>query len=672
MVTDAMSALGMETSDADVMVDQMAKTASSTNTSVAQLGEGILKIGATARNVKGGTAELNTALGILANNGIKGAEGGTHLRNVILSLQEGCEDGAIAVGDMSVQVYDAEGNMRSLNDILGDMNTAMDGMTAEEKNNIISKIFNKTDLASVNALLANTGDTWDDLQNSITNSAGAAQQMADTQLDNLQGQLTLLKSALEGLAISIGEILMPYIKSIVSHIQSFVDWLNNLDERTQKIIVTVALVVAAIGPVLIIVGKVISSVGTIMTIVPKVVSLMGTVKTAMAGLNATMATNPIGLIITAIGLLVAAFIYLWNNCEGFREFWINLWEKIKEVAITVWTAIKDFFVTIWEAIKNTFTTVVNAISSFLSSAWNAIKTTVETVMNAIKTVISTIWNAIKTVFETVFNAIKTVVTTYFNIYKTIIETVLNVIKTVVTTVWNAIKTAVETVVNAIKTVITTAWNAIKTTTSTIFNAVKSVVTSVWNGIKSAVMNVVNTMKSGISNGFNAIKSTISNIVNGIKNTISNVFNTIWSTVSGIVNKLKSVFNFSWSLPKIKLPHFSITGSFSLNPPSIPHFSVDWYKKAMSGGMILKDATIFGQSGGTLLGGGEAGDEAVVGVSSLRSMIQDAVSSATLSVSGDQPLINIEEMSVRSDDDIRKISQQLNTLLTAGRRAKGLV
>ena len=246
------------------------------------------------------------------------------------------------------------------------------------------------------------------------------------------------------------------------------------------------------------------------------------------------------------------------------------------------------------------------------------------------------------------------------------------IKTLVTTVWNAIKTAVETVVNAIKTVITTAWNAIKTTTSTIFNAVKSVVTSVWNGIKSAVMNVVNTMKSGISNGFNAIKSTVSNIVNGIKSTISNVFNTIWSTVSGIVNKLKSVFNFSWSPPKIKLPHFSITGSFSLNPPSIPHFSVDWYKKAMSGGMILKDATIFGQSGGTLLGGGEAGDEAVVGVSSLRSMIQDAVSSATLSVSGDQPLINIEEMSVRSDDDIRKISQQLNTLLTAGRRAKGLV
>ena len=195
MVTDAMSALGMETSEAGTMVDQMAKTASSTNTSVAQLGEGILTIGATAKSIKGGTAELNTALGILANNGIKGAEGGTHLRNIILSLQNPTDKAADAMDALGLSVYDSEGNMRSMNDILGDLNTAMDGMTSEEKANIISKIFNKTDLSSVNALLANTGDTWDELQGSIASSAGAAQQMADTQLNNLQGQLTILKSA---------------------------------------------------------------------------------------------------------------------------------------------------------------------------------------------------------------------------------------------------------------------------------------------------------------------------------------------------------------------------------------------------------------------------------------------------------------------------------------------
>lgn len=287
MVTDAMSALGMGVDEAGTMVDQMAKTASTTNTSVAQLGEGILTIGATAKSIKGGTAELNTALGILANNGIKGAEGGTHLRNIILSLQSPTDAAAKQMEALGISVYDSEGNMRSLNDILGDLNTSMDGMTSAEKSNIISTIFNKTDLSSVNALLANTGSTWDDLQQKITDSGGAAQQMADTQLDNLQGQITILKSALEGLAISFGELLMPAIKQIVGWVQKFVDFLNSLDEGTKKTIVTIALVVAALGPVLIVIGKVISAVGTIMTIVPKIAGVINTVKGAFAALNTT-------------------------------------------------------------------------------------------------------------------------------------------------------------------------------------------------------------------------------------------------------------------------------------------------------------------------------------------------------------------------------------------------
>ncbi|MGN0991904.1 MAG: phage tail tape measure protein, partial [Candidatus Ventricola sp.] len=264
MVTDAMSALGMETREADTMVDQMSKTASTTNTSVAQLGEAILTIGATAKTVKGGTAELNTALGILANNGIKGAEGGTHLRNVILALQSPTDKAAACMESLGVEVYDSEGNMRSLNDILGDLNTSMDGMTSAEKQNIISSIFNKTDLAAVNSLLSNTGDSWDSLQQSITESGGAAQQMADTQLDNLSGQITILKSALEGLAISFGEILMPKIRAAAKKIQEFVDKLNGMNDEQKETVVKIAAVVAAIGPMLILFGKVTSTVGTAM------------------------------------------------------------------------------------------------------------------------------------------------------------------------------------------------------------------------------------------------------------------------------------------------------------------------------------------------------------------------------------------------------------------------
>ena len=650
-----MNAFGMDASEADNLLDALNATGQATGIDMDTLANALSSNAAQLKEMGLTAQQAAGFMGMVEMSGL---------------------DTSAAMMGLKTAMKNATADGKTLDQVLAEFSATMQGSGSDaEKLQAAYDLFGSKAGASIYNAVQTGKLNLSDFSSFLGDFEGSVENTFNETLDPIdQFQMTMnsLKETGAEVGNSLMSVLAPVLKELSDKLKSLAEWWNNLGEPMQQMIVKIALVAAAIGPVLIIVGKVISAVGTIMTIIPTVTTAMAGVKTAMAGLNAVMAANPIGLIITAIGLLVAAFIYLWNNCEGFREFWINLWEKVKEIAITVWTAIKDFFVSVWEVIKNTFTTVVNAISSFLTTAWNTIKSTVETVMNAIKTVISTIWNGIKSFFETIFNAIKTVVTTYFNIYKTIIETVLNVIKTVVTTVWNAIKTAVETVVNAIKTVITTAWNAIKTTTSTIFNAVKSVVTSVWNGIKSAVMNVVNTMKSGISNGFNAIKSTVSNIVNGIKSTISNVFNTIWSTVSGIVNKLKSVFNFSWSLPKIKLPHFSITGSFSLNPPSIPHFSVDWYKKAMSGGMILKDATIFGQSGGTLLGGGEAGDEAVVGVSSLRSMIQDAVSSATLSVSGDQPLINIEEMSVRSDDDIRKISQQLNTLLTAGRRAKGLV
>lgn len=546
MVTDAMSALGMGVDEAETMVDQMAKTASTTNTSVAQLGEGILTIGATAKSIKGGTAELNTALGILANNGIKGAEGGTHLRNIILSLQNPMDKAAAQMEALGLSVYDSEGNMRSMNDILGDLNKSMDGMTSAEKSNIISTIFNKTDLSSVNALLANTGETWDSLQKSITDSGGAAQQMADTQLDNLQGQITILKSALEGLAISFGELLMPAIKQIVGWVQKFVDWLNGLSEGTKKTVVTIALLAAALGPVLIVIGKVISAVGTIMTIVPKIAGVINTVKGAFAALNTTMLANPIVLIIAAIAALVAAFIYLWNNCDGFRQFWIDLWENVKQVAITVWNAIKAFFSQVWEAIKTIFSTVFEVIKTLVTTYFNLYKTIIETVFNVIKTVITTIWNAIKGVFTTVFNVIKTLVTTYFNIYKTIIQTVLTVIQTVITTVWNTIKTVITTVLNAIKTIFSTVWNAIKTIISAVVSGIKGLITGDFTAVKNSITTIMNTIKSTISTIWNTIKSTISTVLGAIKGAVTSVFNGIVNAVKGamgnVLNAVKSGFS----------------------------------------------------------------------------------------------------------------------------------
>lgn len=241
MVTDTQSALGLSLEETSEMVDQMAKASSKSNTSVTQLGEAMLKIGATARDVKGGTAELSTMLGVLADNGIKGTEGGTHLRNILLSLQDACEDGTVFFEDIGISVYDADGNMRSMIDIVKDMQDELGRLSDESRATLLSGVFNKTDLASINALLGTSSDRFDELYGEIALASGAAQDMADTQLDNLAGDITLMKSAFEGLQIAISDGATPSIRGVVSGITEVINGFNDMvsgveggSERIQK------------------------------------------------------------------------------------------------------------------------------------------------------------------------------------------------------------------------------------------------------------------------------------------------------------------------------------------------------------------------------------------------------------------------------------------------------
>lgn len=652
MVTDAMSALGMGVNEAGTMVDQMAKTASSTNTSVAQLGEGILTIGATAKDVKGGTAELNTALGILANNGIKGAEGGTHLRNIILSLQSPTDKAADSLNELGISVYDSEGNMRSLNDILGDLNASMEGMTSEEKSNIISTIFNKTDLSSVNALLANTGEAWDSLQGSITNSAGAAQQMADTQLNNLQGQLTILKSALEGLAISFGELLLPAIKTIVSGIQGFVDKLNSLDEGTKNAIVTIGLIVAALGPVLIVIGKVVSAIGTIMTLAPQISAAITGIKGAFAALNATMAANPIGLVIVAVTSLVAAFIYFWNTSDEFRQFWIELWEGIKEAAITAWNAIKEFFTSAWQAISTTAQTIWTGIKEFFTNTWNGIKSVVETIVNGISTFLTNIWNTIKTTISTVLNAIKSV-----------FSTIWEGIKTVITTVITAIKSTISTTMESIKTVISTIWNNIKSTTSSLLEGIKSVVVSVFQKIVSSVKEAMGNVLSKVKEGFSNVKGHITSLASeaftwgkdlimGIVKGISSCIGQVKDAVTNVADTIKSYL------------HFSVPdeGPLTEYESWMPDFIGGLAKGIeQSRGMVQKAVS------------GVAADMIInprvqeIGGGASNNMQKDTAMQSNRSV-----VVNMYYPQVANQNDIKNISRQLKQQLSQNDRALGML
>lgn len=425
------------------------------------------------------------------------------------------------------------------------------------------------------------------------------------------------------------------------------------------------------------------------------IGLWEAIKTAVSTVVQAIATFFTETVPAAFTSFVEFFQGLW---EGVKEFFSGLWEGMKEIVSTAWETIKnvvqlavmaigEFFstaltiitlpfqfiwenckeiiTTAWEAIKTVVSTALEAIKTGISTAWEAVKTATSTAFEAVKTVATTIWSGIQSALAPIISGIQTAVSTAWSAIQTATSTVFNAVKSTASTVWSGIKSAVSTAVDGAKSAVSTGWSAIQSTTSTVFNAVKSAASTAWNGIKTTVTTVVSNMKTSITTGLNGIKSAASTALNALKSTFTNVFNGVWSFVQGIVGKLKSIFNFSWSLPHIKLPHFSISGSFSLNPPSIPHISVEWYKKAMNNGMILNSPTIFGASGNHLLGGGEAGPEAVVGVSSLMDMIQSAVANTQLAADAGNITIPVY-IGGNLIDEMIVTAQQRRALRSGGR------
>ena len=354
MVTDSQSALGLSLDETETLIDQMARTSSKSNTSVEQLGSAILTVGGTAKVMKGGTEELNAVLGVLADNGVKGAEGGTALRNILLSLGSPTDKAAKQLQALGVSVYDSEGKMKDLRDLMPELNSALSQLTDEERTQAIASIFNKRDLKSVNALLSTSTDRWDELSGAISDSGGAAEQMADTQLDNLGGSLTILKSALEGLAINVGDVLTPYIKKLAEWITSLVDKFNGLSPTAQKIIVVIAAVAAAIGPLLIIIGAIVSAIGNLMIFLP------------MIGSALSVLLGPVGLVAAAIAALIAIGVALYKN-----------WDKIKAAAGALKEWLISKFTALKEGVSKTFTKIKDAMLAPIEKARDLIKKIIE-------------------------------------------------------------------------------------------------------------------------------------------------------------------------------------------------------------------------------------------------------------------------------------------------------
>ena len=598
IVTDALTAFGLSAKDSGHFADILAAASSNANTNVSMMGE-TFKYCAPIAGALGFSAEDTAeAIGLMANAGIKSSQAGTALRTIMNNLAGDVKISGKAIGDVTIATTNADGSMRDLSDILADCRSAFGNLTESEKAQAAESLVGKNAMSGFLALMnAGQGDI-DKLSSAIDNCDGSAEKMAMTMQDNLAGQLTILKSQLQELAISFGDILMPAIRSIVSNLQGFVDKLNGMDEGTKRTIVTIALLVASIGPLLVIIGTAISKIGVAMQGFVKLANGISKLKIAIQGgtgvlgkLGAALGgiSAPVLAVVAVIAVLVAAFVHLWKTNEGFRDAIIGTWNRIKDtisgfcqgivdrlnalgfqftdivdVLKTVWDGFCQVLAPIFEGvfnnIANILSTVTGVITGILdvfigiftgnwSQAWNGVKDIFSSIWNGISSFFTNILNVIKGVADVVLGWFGTSWNEVWTNIKTFFEGIWNGIATFFTTIWETLKNVVTVGIMAIGSILSAAFDIITLPFRFIWENCKGIIISVWDAIKSKVTAVIHAMASVISTVMNAIKTVFSTVWNAIKTVVTTVVNAIKSIVTTVFNSIKNTATTVWNAIK---------------------------------------------------------------------------------------------------------------------------
>lgn len=598
IVTDALTAFGLSAKDSGHFADILAAASSNANTNVSMMGE-TFKYCAPIAGALGFSAEDTAeAIGLMANAGIKSSQAGTALRTIMNNLAGDVKISGKAIGDVTIATTNADGSMRDLSDILADCRTAFSGLTESEKAQAAESLVGKNAMSGFLALMnAGEGDI-EKLSSAIENCDGSAEKMAMTMQDNLAGQLTILKSQLQELAISFGDILMPAIRSIVSKLQGFVDKLNGMDEGTKRTIVTIALLVASIGPLLIIIGTTISKIGVAMQGFVKLANGVSKLKVAIQGGTGVLGklgvalggvSAPVLAVVAVIAVLVAAFVHLWKSNEGFRDAIIGTWNRIKDtisgfcqgivdrlnalgfqftdivdVLKTVWDGFCQVLAPIFEGvfnnIANILSTVTGVITGILdvfigiftgnwSQAWNGVKDIFSSIWNGISSFFTNILNVIKGVADVVLGWFGTSWNEVWTNIKTFFEGIWNGIATFFTTIWETLKNVVTVGIMAIGSILSAAFDIITLPFRFIWENCKGIIISVWDAIKSKVTAVIHAMASVISTVMNAIKTVFSTVWNAIKTVVTTVVNAIKSIVTTVFNSIKNTATTVWNAIK---------------------------------------------------------------------------------------------------------------------------
>ena len=572
---------GLAADQAGHVADVLAKNAADTNAAVADTGEAMKYIAPVAQNAGWSLEQVTAAIGEMANAGIKGEQAGTTLRGALTSLMNPSKKQADAMKAIGFSAYDAQGKMKPLSQIIGELGTKTKGLTNEQRDNAIATIMGTNSLSGMQVLLKDGRGNLDTLTASLKKSDGTAKSMANTMQGNTKGAIEQMKGSLETAAITVQEKLAPSITRAANAVQELANKFAQLSPAQQDMIIKGAAIVAIVGPIVLLMGKMISGVGAIAGAISTLTGAIAVVATgaeaatpAVAGLASAIKfmTGPIGLAILAVTAAVTVFTILWNKCAGFRNFWIGLWNGIKSAAqaFGAWfsgpfvqsfqsagngiksffTGILAFFTGIWNGIQTAATAAWNAISSAVMAIITPFVAAIQGPFDTLKSGLSGILNGIKSIFTGVWTVIKNVVlgivlvfidliTGDFNHLHSDLSGILNNIKNAFSTIWNGIKSVVLGIVKVLVGTVGTIFNGGAAVLKTIGNGLKLFFTGLWNGIKSVAISIWNKMISGITSIFNGCVSGIKSAGNGLKSFLGNLWNGIKSVAISTWNGLKS-------------------------------------------------------------------------------------------------------------------------------------
>lgn len=647
IVTDALTAFGMEAEDSSHFADVLAQASSSANTNVALMGETFKYIAPVAGALGYSAEDAAVAIGLMANSGIKASQAGTQLRSSLTNMikpskdvgdamekwgfyateaattidqskidkqmvrvqkaslaaekaQQKYNDAVSKYGADSTEASNAaatleikqtelananetlsqlqegttanvrlynkalqneDGSMKSLRETMDFLRETMGGMTEAEQTQAATAIFGKEAMSGMLAIINSSDEDYQKLIKNIDNCDDAAQNMAETMQDNLSGQITALQSTLQELAIAFGEILMPYIRKAVSVIQDFVKKLNGMSEGQKKIVATIALIVAAIGPLLIMIGKVATGISAITGLFSKmktlttITSILGKVKGAFTALFGVIAANPVIAVIAAI---VAALVLLYTKCEWFRDgvnavvqkivsfftetipqAWSTLMEFLSGVPewwSGIWQQVSDFFTNIWTTMMQN--PVISGVVTTITTLWQNAVTTLQGIWQGLVTIAQGAWELLKNTILAPVILLIDLVTGNFEKLKTDATNIWTNIQNAAKTIWTGIKQVISTLAQGLVTAVTTMFTGFKNTLSRIWTAASQAASKAWTSIKNFVVNAAENLKERASDSIQTLKENASEYWDNIRSNTSETWQNVKETVIDYARNMK--------------------------------------------------------------------------------------------------------------------------------------